>query len=204
LALCSISGHLAAVGVRDGVTKWQIKCFRAFSKVDGGGSGVGFGEAAAKLVVLHGGPGEVVGGPCLGRLGCSFLVKDRGLDFPSVGLLSWLLFVAAAMDFLRVIDSFGGAGSYILVGVWLVFAAGILGGGGLFFQSPVLLLATVDLLLLFLALDDDGRCAWEAIYSASVPSSKSSSAVSSTSWGSRRVSWRAALCVKIQGPCFQI
>ena len=77
----------------------------------------------------------------------------------------------------------------ILVGVWLVLAAGILGGGGLFFRSPVLLLATADLLLLFLALDDDGRCAWEAIYSASVPSSKSSSAVSSTSWRSRWVSW---------------
>ena len=77
----------------------------------------------------------------------------------------------------------------ILVGVWLVLAAGILGGGGLFFRSPVLLLATADLLLLFLALDDDGRCAWEAIYSASVPCSKSSSGVSTTSWGSRQVSW---------------
>jgi len=188
LALCSISGHLTVDGVRDGVTKWKIKCFRAFSEVDGGGSGVGFGDAAAKLVVLNGGPGKVVGGPRLGRLVCSFLVKDGDLVFPSVGLLSWLLLVAAAMDFLRVVDSFNGAGSYILVGVWLVFAAGILGGGGLFFRSPVLLLATADLLLLFLALDDDGRCDWEAIYSASVPSSKSS-AVSSTSWGSRRVSW---------------
>ena len=75
------------------------------------------------------------------------------------------------------------------MGVWLVLAAGILGGGGLFFRSPVLLLATADLLLLFLALDDDGRCAWEAVYSASMPGSKSSSAVSSTSWGSRRVAW---------------
>ena len=145
MALCSISGHLAVDGVRDGVTKWKIKCFRAFSEVDGGGSGVGFGDAAAKLVVLHGGPGKVVGGPRLGRLVCSFLVKHGGLVFPSVGLLSWLLLVAAAMDFLRVVDSFGGAGSYILVGVWLVFAVGILGGGGLFFWSPVLLLAMAGL-----------------------------------------------------------
>ena len=74
----------------------------------------------------------------------------------------------------------------ILVGVWLVLAVGILGGGGLFFRSPVLLLATADLLLLFLALDDDGRCAWEAIYSASSPSSKFSSAVS-TLWTSSLV-----------------
>ena len=86
----------------------------------------------------------------------------------------------------------------ILVGVWLVLAAGILGGGGLFFRSPVLLLATADLLLLFLGLDDDSRCAWEAIYSASVPSKKSSSAVSPTSWGSRRVS--GASCSLCENP----
>ena len=61
MALCSISGHLAVDGVRDGVTKWKIKCFRAFSEVDGGGSGVGFGEASAKLSSLHGGSGEAAG-----------------------------------------------------------------------------------------------------------------------------------------------
>ena len=141
----SISVVLAGDGERDVAVQWQIRCFGAFSDVDGGGSGVGFGEAAAKLVVLHGGPGEVVGGPRLGRLVCSFLVKDGDLVFPSVGLLSWLLLVAAAMDFLRVVNSFGGAGSYILVGVWLVFAVRILGGGGLFFCSPVLLLSTAGL-----------------------------------------------------------
>ena len=46
-----------------------------------------------------------------------------------------------------------------------------------------------DRLLLFLDLDDESRCDWETVYSASMPSSKSSSAVSSTSWGSRRVAW---------------
>jgi len=33
--------------------KWQIKCFGAFPDVDSGRSGVGFGEAAVKLLVLH-------------------------------------------------------------------------------------------------------------------------------------------------------
>ena len=144
-ALCFVLGELVVDGVLDGATKWRLKCFGAFSDFDGGGSGVGFGKAVAKVLVLHGSFDEVFGGAHLGRLVCSFLVKDGGLDYPSVGLLSWLLLVAAAMDFLRVVDSFGGAGSYILVGVWLVFAVGILGGGGLFFWSPVLLLATAGL-----------------------------------------------------------
>jgi len=63
------------------------------------------------------------------------------------------------------------------------------GGGRLLFRSLVSSSVMADCLLFFLDLDKDGRCAWEAIYSASVPSSKSSSAVSSTSWRSRRVSW---------------
>ena len=62
-------------------------------------------------------------------------------------------------------------------------------GARLLFWSLVSSSVMADRLLLFLDLDDDGRCAWEAVYSASMPGSKSSSAVSSTSWGSRRVAW---------------
>ena len=66
---------------------------------------------------------------------------------------------------------------------------GSVGGDRLLFRSLVSSSVMADRLLLFFDLDDDGRCAWEAIYSASMPSSKSSSAVSPTSWGSRRVAW---------------
>ena len=55
----------------------QIKCFRPFSDEDGGGSGVGFGEAGAKLLVLHGRSVEM--------LVYSFLLIDGGLDFPFCG-----------------------------------------------------------------------------------------------------------------------
>ncbi|PAN47802.1 hypothetical protein PAHAL_9G281300 [Panicum hallii] len=94
----------------------QIKCFRTFSDVDGGRSGVSFGEAAAKLLVLHGNSGEVFVGARPVRLVCSFLVKDGGLDFPSMGLLSWLLLDAAAVDFLWVVDSVDGAGLFLIQG----------------------------------------------------------------------------------------
>ncbi|PUZ39345.1 hypothetical protein GQ55_9G351000 [Panicum hallii var. hallii] len=94
----------------------QIKCFRTFSDVDGGGSGVSFGEAAAKLLVLHGNSGEVFVGARPVRLVCSFLVKDGGLDFPSMRLLSWLLLDAAAVDFLWVVDSVDGAGLFLIQG----------------------------------------------------------------------------------------
>ena len=49
MVLCSVSVELAGDGTRDGAVQWQIRCFGAFSDVDGGGSGIGFGEAAAKL-----------------------------------------------------------------------------------------------------------------------------------------------------------
>ncbi|KAG2641345.1 hypothetical protein PVAP13_2KG176300 [Panicum virgatum] len=62
LALCSVSVELAGDGARDGAVQWQIRCFGAFSDVDGGGSGIGFGEAAAKLLFLLGGSGEVAAG----------------------------------------------------------------------------------------------------------------------------------------------
>ena len=86
----------------------QIKCFRPFSDEDGGGSGVGFGEAGAKLLVLHGQSFEV--------LVCSFLLIDGGLDFPFVGLLSWLLLHAVAVDFFWVAGSFGDAGFVLFQG----------------------------------------------------------------------------------------
>ena len=86
----------------------QIKCFRPFSDEDGGGSGVGFGEAGAKLVVLHGQSFEV--------LVCSFLLIDGGLDFPFVGLLSWLLLHAVAVDFFWVASSFGDTGFILFQG----------------------------------------------------------------------------------------
>ena len=50
---CFVLAELIVDGVLDGAKKWQIKCFRAFSDVDGGGSGVGFSEAALKLLVLY-------------------------------------------------------------------------------------------------------------------------------------------------------
>jgi len=62
-------------------------------------------------------------------------------------------------------------------------------GARLLFRTLVSSSVKADRLPLFLNLDDDGQCAWEAVYSASMPGSKSSSAVSSTSWGSRRVAW---------------
>ena len=73
LALCFVLGVLAVDGVLDDAAKWQIKCFRAFSNVDGGGSGVGFSEAALKLLVLHGSSGNVRRARPV-RLDCSFLV----------------------------------------------------------------------------------------------------------------------------------
>ena len=115
LALCFVLGVLAVDGVLDDAAKWQIKCFRAFSDVDGGGSGVGFSEAALKLLVLHGSSGDVRRARPV-RLDCSFLVKDGGLDFPSAGLLSRLLFDAAAEDFFWVVDSVGGAGFFLFQG----------------------------------------------------------------------------------------
>ena len=76
MALCFVLGELVVDGVLDGATKWRLKCFGAFSDFDGGGSGVGFGEAVAKVLVLHGSFDEVFGGARLGRLVCSFLVND--------------------------------------------------------------------------------------------------------------------------------
>jgi len=57
----SVSVVLAGDGERDVAVQWQIRCFGAFSDVDGGGSGIGFGEATAKLSSLHGGSGEAAG-----------------------------------------------------------------------------------------------------------------------------------------------
>ncbi|KAG2557245.1 hypothetical protein PVAP13_8NG151201 [Panicum virgatum] len=105
---------LAVDGMLDDGAKWQIKCSRAFSDVDGSGSGVGFSEAALKLLVLHGSSGDVRRARPM-RLVCSFLVKDGGLDFPSAGLLSWLLLDAAVVDF-WVVDSVGGAGFFLFQG----------------------------------------------------------------------------------------
>ena len=110
MALCFVLGELVVDGVLDGATKWRLKCFGAFSDFDGGGSGVGFGKAVAKVLVLHGSFDEVFGGAHLGRLVCSFLVND----FPSEGLLSWFLLDAAVMNFFGVVDSFNGA-SFFLV-----------------------------------------------------------------------------------------
>jgi len=113
---CFVLVELIVDGVLDGAKKWQIKCFGAFLDVDGSGSGVGFGEVVAKVLVLHGGFVEVFNGARPSRLVCSFLLKDGGLDFPSMGLLSWLLLDVAVMDFFWVVNLFSDAGFILFQG----------------------------------------------------------------------------------------
>ena len=64
----------------------QIKCFRPFSDEDGSGSGVGFGEVGAKLLVLHGRSAEMLVGARRVRLVSSFLLIDEGFGFPLCGV----------------------------------------------------------------------------------------------------------------------
>jgi len=92
----------------------------------------------------------------------------------------------------------------ILVGVWLVLAAGILGGGGLFFRSPVLLLARqiscCSSSLSTMMADVLGRPFTRLRCLAVSPPLRSPPQAG----GLAECLGRAALCVKIQGLCFQI
>jgi hypothetical protein len=98
----------------------------------------------------------------VGSVSCFYLVKGRKLNSPAMGSRSGLSTTSAA------VDSFSGRRSY---GRWRRICS-----------SPSLVAvwpAASDFMMLCSS-GGDGRCALEAVYSATSPSSKSSYAVSST------------------------
>ena len=189
---------VAAVG---GPVEWSIFCLRYFFS-GGRGDGYCFVDDAGVLVVHGQGSVSVFIPFFCGRVGVSCIplggwtvwvaefLGDAGLLFRSLAFWLATAELVFLFCFVKVVYLPAKGMDLICSPVSFFFCVGgTVVGARLLFRSLVSSSVMADRLLLFLDLNDDGRCAWEAVYSASMPGSKSSSAVSSTSWGSRRVAW---------------
>ena len=188
---------VAAVG---GPVEWSIFCLRCFFS-GGRGDGCCFDGACVPLVYGQDSVSVFLLFLCE-RVGvCSIpmggwlvwvagLLGDAGLLFRSLAFWLATAELVFLFCFVKVVYLPTKGMDLICSPVSFFFCVGgSVVGARLLFRSLVSSSVMADRLLLFLDLDDDGRCDWETVYSASMPGSKSSSAVSSTSWGSRRVAW---------------
>ena len=121
------SGDEGGAGVYVGVFRfrvdpWRIRFPLRFS--GGGGScDVVSGKARVRLALVLLALGKdllcspvslpFLAGDFIAGCGISFLLLDGGLDFPCVGLLSWVMLDVAPVDFFWVAGSVGGA-SFVL------------------------------------------------------------------------------------------